>query len=225
MPRPLRIDIADVVYHVINRANARVQIFNTPDDFLLFEKVFHEAKEKVDMRIYAYCVMPNHWHLILQPKNDGDLSLFVKWLTLTHTKRWHSAHDTIGSGHLYQGRYKSFPVQSDEYFLTVCRYVEQNPLRARLISKAQDWRWGSLWRREYGSQSQKALLDEWKTERSHDYLTWVNENESDDKIERLRTCVNRGQPFGNTLWTERVAKEWGLESTFRREGRPSKQMI
>jgi len=119
MPRPPRTDIADITYHVINRANARVQIFDTPEDYVVFENALCEARERTEMRIYAYCVMPNHWHLILQPRNDGDLSLFMKWLTLTHTKRWHSDHSTTGTGHLYQGRYKSFPVQSDEYFLTV----------------------------------------------------------------------------------------------------------
>lgn len=201
---------------VINRANARVQIFDTPEDYGLFEDALYEAKKKVDVRIYAYCIMPNHWHFVLQPKNDGDLSSFVKWLTLTHTKRWHSVHDSVGSGHLYQGRYKSFPVQSDEYFLTVCQYVEQNPLRAMLVSRAQDWKWGSLWRREYGSAAHKYLLDEWQTERPPDYLSWVNERQSSAGIERLRTCVNRGQPFGSELWVERVVKEWNLESTFRR---------
>ena len=224
MPRPPRTDIADTVYHVINRANARVQIFNTPDDYRLFEDVLHAAKEKIEMSIFSYCIMPNHWHLILQSKHDGDLSLFVKWLTLTHTKRWHSAHDTVGTGHLYQGRYKSFPVQSDEYFLTACRYVEQNPLRARLVSRAQDWKWGSLWRREYGNQAQKKLLSEWQTDQSHGYLSWVNENESDGNLERLRASVNRGQPFGSDSWTKKVTKEWKLESTFRKEGRPCKLM-
>lgn len=224
MPRPPRTDVADVIYHVINRANARIQIFDTSYDYELFEDVLHEAKQKIDMRIHAYCVMPNHWHLILQPKVDGDLSSFVKWLTLTHTKRWHSAHDTVGTGHLYQGRYKSFPVQSDAYFLTVCRYVEQNPLRAMLVSRAQDWRWGSLWRRECGSTAQTALLNEWQTKRPSDYLSWVNERKSNESIEQLRICVNRGQPFGSESWMENIAKEWKLNSTFRREGRPNKQM-
>lgn len=224
MPRPPRTDIADIVYHVINRANARVQIFDTAKDYELFEEAMQEAKQKNDMRIHAYCIMPNHWHLILQPKVDGDLSSFVKWLTLTHTKRWHSARDTVGTGHLYQGRYKSFPVQSDEYFLTVCRYVEQNPLRAMLVSRAQDWKWGSLWRREYGSAVHKALLDEWHTDRPANYLSWVNERGFGKSIEIIRTCVNRGQPFGSEPWVKKVTKEWKLESTFHREGRPNRLM-
>lgn len=221
MPRPPRTDIADIVYHVINRSNARVQIFDTSEDYELFEEVLKESKEKIDVRIHAYCVMPNHWHLILQPRNDGDLSSFMKWLTLTHTKRWHSVHNTVGTGHLYQGRYKSFPVESDEYFLTVSRYVEQNPLRALLVSRSQDWQWGSLWRREYGTLSQKALLEKWQTELPQDYLLWVNEKESGGNLEKVRTCVNRGQPFGSESWIKKVTKEWKLESTFRREGRPT----
>ena len=221
MPRPPRTDIADITYHVINRANACVQIFDTSSDYQTFEATLNDAKERIDMRIHAYCLMPNHWHLILQPRNDWDLSGFMKWLTLTHTKRWHSAHDTAGTGHLYQGRYKSFPIQSDEYFLTVCRYVEQNPLRAKLVKRAQDWRWGSLRRREYGTPGQKTLLNKWDTEQPHYYSSWVNEIESTESLDRLRSCVNRGRPFGNESWVEKVTKEWNLESTFRREGRPA----
>jgi hypothetical protein len=88
------------------------------------------------MRLLAYCLMPNHFHLLVWPRADGDLSQFLRWLTVTHTQRWHAHHRTAGTGHLYQGRFKSFPVQSDEHFLTVCRYVERNALRANLVGRA-----------------------------------------------------------------------------------------
>src|SRR6266850_1096513 len=100
------------------------------------------------MRVLAYCVMPNHWHLVLWPRADGDFSHYVGWLTLTHTQRWHAYQHTVGTGHLYQGRFKSFPVQTDEHVLTVCRYVERNPVRAGLVPQAEHWRWGSLWQWE-----------------------------------------------------------------------------
>ncbi|MEE8527668.1 MAG: transposase, partial [Gammaproteobacteria bacterium] len=133
-------DVGGIVYHVLNRANAKKQIFETTGDYKAFEKTLGEASERVNMRILTYCIMPNHWHLVLWPIKDGDLSKFVGWLTLTHTQRWHAFHDTAGTGHLYQGRFKSFPVQSDEHLLMVCRYVERNPLRAGLVRRAEHWR-------------------------------------------------------------------------------------
>jgi len=154
MPRNSRVDIAGEIYHVINRANARMQIFNIDKDYQLFETVLKEAKNRTDIKIFSYCVMPNHWHLIVLPRNDGDLSKFMAWFTMTHTQRWHAMHKSIGTGHLYQGRYKSFIIQNNEYFFQACRYVERNPVRAKLIRKAEDWKWGSIWKRENGNIEQ-----------------------------------------------------------------------
>ena len=123
------------MYHVLNRANARVQIFNSDKDYQLFESVLEEAVGKYDLGLLSYCIMPNHWHLVLCPKNDGDLSRFMGWLTNTHTRRWHTGKGTIGQGHLYQGRYKSFLCQDDNHFLVLVRYVERNARRANLVKK------------------------------------------------------------------------------------------
>ena len=123
--------------------------------------VLQEALERVPVRLLAYCVMPNHWHLVLWPRKDGDLSRFVGWLSLTHTQRWHAHRHSAGTGHVYQGRFKSFPVQEDDHLLTLCRYVERNALRSGLVRKAELWRWGSLWRRESGTEAQAAILSPW----------------------------------------------------------------
>ena len=88
MGRPLRITAGGLVYHVLNRANARMRIFDKGQDYEAFERILDEAVEHVKMRLLAYCVMPNHWHLVVWPRRDGDLSAFVGWLTLTHTQRW-----------------------------------------------------------------------------------------------------------------------------------------
>ena len=121
------------------------------------------------MRVLAYCFMPNHFHLLLWPRGDGDLSQFMQWLTLTHTQRWHAHHHTAGSGHLYQGRFKSFPVQSDDHFLTVCRYVERNALRAGLAVRAEDWRWGSLARWHINDADAEPKLSRWPIDRPKDW--------------------------------------------------------
>lgn len=222
MPRTNRIDVGDTVYHIINRANARMKIFDTDEDYLLFETVLEEAKEKFDMRILAYCIMPNHWHLILYPKKDGDLQKFMGWVSMTHTQRWHSEHNTAGSGHLYQGRYKSFIIQTNRYLLQLFRYVERNALRAKLVKKAEDWRWTSLYRRERGSIEQKKLLSEWPIEIPKNYLGLVNEPHTNTELESLRYCVNKGKPFGNEEWTSKMIDAYKLESTMRGRGRPKK---
>ena len=96
------------------------------------------------MRICAYSLMPSHWHLLLWPKRDGDLAAFMQRLTITHVRRWQGHRGYVGLGHVYQGRYKSFPVESDENLWVVARYVERNALRAELVLRAEEWRWSSV---------------------------------------------------------------------------------
>lgn len=139
MSRIERVDVGDYVYHVLNRANARVQIFDIEADYVVFEQILEEAVKKFDMRLLAYCLMPNHWHLVLYPKKDGDLARFMAWLTNTHTRRWHVSKGTVGQGHLYQGRYKSFICEKNEYLLTLLRYVERNAKRANIVVRAEKW--------------------------------------------------------------------------------------
>jgi putative transposase len=200
-----------------------MQLFAQDGDYRAFERVLMEAGERVEMRLLAYCVMPNHWHLVVWPRADGELSAFLRWLTMTHTQRWHASHHTVGSGHLYQGRFKSFPVQTDEHFLTVCRYVERNALRAQLVPRAGDWRWSSLWRRTHGGENAPALLSEWPVPRPWHWLEWVNEPQTQAEVDALRRCVRRGQPFGSETWVRSAAKRLGLESTLQPRGRPKKQ--
>jgi len=216
------VDVGGEIYHVINRANARVQIFDNKKDYKLFENVLLEAKEKFDVSIYGYCIMPNHWHLIISPQNDGDLSKFMGWLTMTHTQRWHVAHKTIGSGHLYQGRYKSFIVQSNEYFLQLLRYIERNPVRAKLVKKSEMWEWGSYWRRCKGTATQKKLLDTLPVHLPEQYIAWVNEPEDKETLEEIHYCVNKGKPYGKERWTNKMIDRFKLMSTLRNPGRPRK---
>ena len=135
MGRPHRAAAGGYVYHVLNRANARMRIFEDDDDYRAFERVLAEAVERTETRLLAYCVMPNHWHLVLWPRHDGELTNFLRWMTHTHTMRWHAHHRTAGTGHVYQGRFKSFPVQTDEYLFSLLRYVERNALRAGLVTE------------------------------------------------------------------------------------------
>lgn len=151
MSRSLRIDVGGEIYHCLNRAVARQQIFNSPDDYLLFIKIMEEVQTVSPVDILAFTIMPNHWHLVLRPHQDGGLADFMKRLTVTHTQRYRVATKTVGQGPVYQGRYKSFLVQEDQHLLTVLRYVERNPVAAQLVKKVDDWHYGSYYLRTHGT--------------------------------------------------------------------------
>jgi len=222
MGRPLRAAAGGVIYHALNRANSGRPIFEKAGDFEGFERVLGEAYARTSTRILAYCLLPNHWHLVLWPSRDGELTRFMAWLTLTHTQRWHAHHQSAGAGHLYQGRYKSFPVQEDDHFLTVCRYVERNALRAKLVARAEEWRWSSLWRWTHGVPLAPAWLAPWPIERPRNWLNWVNQPQSAAELEALRSSVRRGRPYGSSCWVHMTAESLQLGSTLRQRGRPTK---
>ena len=131
MPRPPRADESGAIYHALNRGNARQTIFHKAEDFAAFERVIISGLEKHPVELYSYQWMPNHWHMVLSPLEDGAMSRFLYWVTMTHTARYHAHYHTTGEGHVYQGRYKSFPIKDDHHFLTACRYVERNALAAK----------------------------------------------------------------------------------------------
>lgn len=208
-----------MVFHVLNRSVARRTIFGKDADYLAFLNVFSETMRTRPMRICAFCLMPNHWHMLLWPEHDGDLRAFMQQLTNTHVKRWKEHYHENGYGHLYQGRYKSFPVQTEEYFYNVAQYVERNPVRARLTDRVESWAWSS---RGLTSCSNAAAptLSPWPLPRPADWLEIVNRPQCEEDMQRLRNCVNRGCPLGTSDWSRAVAKRLGLELTLRPRGRP-----
>lgn len=222
MARSARTDIGNIPYHVLNRAVGRFKIFSTPNDYLLFLDVLHQAQKELDMRVLAYVLMPNHWHLALYPRLDGDLGLFMHKLTNAHTRKVHTQTGTIGTGPLYQGRYKSFLIEEDRHLLTVIKYIERNPVRAKLSKTCEEYRWGSAWLRKNGTDIQQKLLSELPVEFPKNYIKWINEPDTVQDIERLHTSVQRGAPFGNDLWVDHMVKKHELESTIRMPGRPRK---
>jgi putative transposase len=195
MGRVHRTDVGDCVYHVINRANGRAKIFNTPQDYQEFEILLQEIKETFDMRILGYTVMPNHWHLLLHPKKDKDLSKSLHWLTTTHSKRHHARKKTVGYGHVYQGRYKSFHIQVDRHLLSVLKYIERNPVRAGLCKNAEDWRWGSARHRIKSTKNQK-LISKLPIHLPRDYRGWVAVPEPAEELKAIRMSIEKGIPYG-----------------------------
>ena len=237
MPRTARKALGGVVYHVLNRGNGRQRLFSTPRDYDAFVTLLAGVKKAVPgVRVLAYCLMPNHWHLVLLPRRDGELSRFMQRLSTAHVRRHHARRRVEGTGgHLYQGGFKSFPVQDDYHLLTVLRYVESNPLRADppLARGAGGWRWTSFAARQGAAGARpKAggaavavpadLLDEWPVEMPRDWAALVAEPLKDRERERLRLSLRRGRPFGDEKWTAKAADRLGLAHTLRPRGRPRK---
>lgn len=223
MVRKKRICPAGFIFHCLNRASNRQTIFDTKEDFDQFEKVLEQAHRKIPLKILDYTVMPNHWHFVVQPEDDSQVTDFFHWLTGTHTMRYHYKHESNGTGHLYQGRFKSFPVQSDSHLLTVLRYVERNPVRAGLSKRVQDWQWGSAWRREYGNLRQKQLLSEWPLDIPKKWLDFVNKPLTQKERKELRECIEKGKPYGKECWATKSANLLQLQQTMRPRGRPKKK--
>lgn len=222
MARVARTDVGGLSYHIINRAVGRLKIFRKPSDYLLFISLLRKYQEELGMRVLAFVVMPNHWHLLLYPKRDGDLGEFMHRLTNAHTRKVHTETKTIGTGPLYQGRYKSFIIEEDVHLLTALKYIERNPVRAKLSKICEDYLYGSARLRKYGSAEQKKLLADSPVDLPRNYIRWINEPESLKELEQLRTSIHRNSPFGNDAWVDHIITKYELESTVRSQGRPRK---
>jgi putative transposase len=221
MPRTARVAPGGMLFHVLNRGVGRMQVFRAEKDYEAFHRVVEETLRVAPIRICAYCWMPNHWHFVLWPQRDGDLSTFMQRMANMHTQRWQRAKLCVGDGHLYQGRFKSFPLDNDEHFYSVVRYVERNALRAGLVGRAEDWRWGSLHQRV--RRTRGPLLADWPLPQPSDWAEYVNLPQTEAEIDAIRRCLRRGSPYGNAAWAEQTAAELGLGSTLRGRGRPPKK--
>ena len=224
MGRPPRITEPGLAYHVLNRRVMRLPLFLKDDDYLAFERVLAKSLSRPDApRLLAWCLMPNHWHLVVHAGHQTDLSAWMQWVTVTHTHRWHAHTHTTGEGPLYQGRFKSFPIQTDDHFLAACRYVEANAKRAKLVERAEQWRWASLWTRRRGGSELKRWAQRWPVSRPRNWLAQVNGSMDEESLAAVRRSVTRGVPLGAESWRARIAQRLGLDITLRPRGRPRKE--
>jgi len=206
-------------YHLINRRNDKAVVFRQPCDYLAFLQLIHDAQQRIQLTLLAVCLMPNHFHIVASTTGARDISRWMQWLLTTHTHRHHARYGT--SGRVWQGRFKAFPIEQDEHLLTVMRYVERNALRAGLVERAEDWKWGSLsWR---AGNAPGPRLGCSPVPLPPDWRAWVNSPQTPAELEALRECVNRQRPFGGARWSENTAAQLGLESSRRPQGRPSMQ--
>jgi putative transposase len=221
MPRKARSCPGGYVYHVWNRAAGRLRIFKKDQDFLAFERVMLQAHERHPLAILDWCLMPNHWHMVVHPDEDRQVTDFFRWLTQTHSMRWHVAHAAVGTGPLYQGRFKTLPVQQDPHLLTLLRYVARNPLRAGLVKKAEDWPWTGGHVRRHGPAELKSILSPWPVDRPRTWTRWLNQPQTDREMAEILECIKRQRPIGDAEWVSRTAKKLDLQQTLRGRGRPT----
>ncbi len=208
----------------MNRTWGNIELFQDAGDYEAFLRVLAEALERQQqMRLCAYCLMPNHFHLVLWPKAAAQLSSFMQWLTMTHALRWHAHRHSGGRGHLYQSRFKSFAIQQDEHFLSVCRYVERNAVRARLCEGAELYRWSSAWARDHGDDPMHRRLASWPVPRPLDWLELLNTPQKETELAAIHGAKNRGRPYGEEAWSLKTAMKLGVESSLRPIGRPKKK--
>jgi putative transposase len=222
MPRHSRVDIGGEVYHIVNRANGREFIFQNEDDYLSVIYTIEETLKNYPLDIFSFCIMSNHWHFAVRSHEDGDVGKFFGSMTQKVTQRWHAYHRTTGSGHLFQGRFRSFLVQTDAYFIQLMKYVETNPLRANMVEKAEDWKWGSLYQRINRQDLASGILAKWPVEYTGDYLADINKPLSESFLRQVRHSSTCGTPLGDESWMQQIVKKFGLEYTTRQRGRPLK---
>jgi putative transposase len=253
MPRRPRSAPGGYVYHALNRAaGRRRELFAKPADYAAFERILAETQQRIPgVRLLAYCLMPTHWHLVLWPRRDGELSRFLRLLTVTHAQRLHAHRHTAGTGPIYQGRFKSFPVEADgdRHFLLLCRYVERNPLNAKIVRRAENWPWSSLHRRLRATrgtaESQKpqaehppqqrerhsaasadkepqVILNQWPVRRPRSWVERVNEPLSLREQAAMHASLTRSRPLGSDHWTAATVARLKLQWTVRPRGRPKK---
>ena len=201
----------------MNRAARRLSLFDRPTDYHVFMRVLEEATDRVKMRLLCYVIMPNHWHLVVWPHHDHELSDFMSWLTGTHSRRWHLSHNTRGTGTIYQGRYKAIAVKDDDHFLTVCRYVERNPVRAHLVDRVEQWRWSSAFP---ASPPPGPSLHAWPVPRPPDWTEYVNTEDVDRDLTQLRQGIRRSVPYGPATWRDDIARQLSWPAGLRLPGRP-----
>jgi putative transposase len=217
MPRIARGLADNQIYHIINRGNRKESVFHDSYDYEKFLKLLEEAKEKYSIKIYAYCLMSNHFHLVVFTPLAQSLSQAMQWIGTSYVRYYNKRYKI--SGHLWQGRYKSFIVQEDNYLLMLLKYVEANPLRAKIVKDAIDYKYSSTYNR---INDTKDIIDNPPINLPKNWNEFINEKESQVNLDIIRNSINRQAPLGAKNWQEKIVKEYGLESTINPRGRPKK---
>lgn len=229
MGRPPRITIPNLYFHILNRGNNKQLTFRDESDYFHYIKLIKRYKEKFNFKLYHFSLMPNHVHFQKEPIKDGDISRIMQRLTLAHTRYFNTKYQTVG--HVWQGRFKSQLIDSDEYFLYCGLYIEANPVRAGLVKKPEDWKWSSYNFYAHGKCDKLiekiidpdpfyiALADE-PNKRQELYRARVETVLQESFIKNFRDQMNKGI-YGSQEFVEKVKKMYGV-GIAKKRGRPRK---
>ena len=220
MPRTARAAKGGVIYHIFNRGHGRSVVFRKRKDYEMFLEILIAGRQRASIEVFGLCLMPTHWHLVVRPRRDGDLSAYLSWITNTHVKRYRVRHPHT-KGSLYQGRYKSFPVQGGRHLINLLRHIESNPRRAGLKKRVENWRWSSL---GCDKKVASALLDPWPADRPKHWRKVVSKPLSKADQDAVVASLKRSRPLGDDLWVRMMARKTGKEQTLHPIGRPPKQI-
>ena len=220
MPRGKRNFIDEAYYHIINRGNGKQQIFHSTSDYRAFVSWVIQGKNKHNIHLHAFCLMPNHFHFLLQPMIGTNLSKYMHWVMDKHIHNHRRIHNTVG--HIWQGPYKDFIIQEDRHYINVLRYIEGNPVRAALAKSASDWIWSSH-RERIGFSSEGKFLNDGPLSLPNDWKTFVDSPLAANELTKIRYSVKRGAPYGNKEWQVATAERLGISNTLRPRGRPPKK--
>jgi putative transposase len=225
MPRLARYALDQGCFHVLNRGNHRQTLFHQNDDYVQFMGLLAASQKRFKVALWGYCLMSNHWHLVVEVGRMAILSSWMHWICNRHVRLFHRERRDLGGGHIYQGRFKSFPIQDEVYLYQVLRYVEANPVRARLVPSARDWPWSSLSPAEIKQgllPLERPRLEPWL--RNDAWEAEVNRPMGSGPLQVMQQSVVKGTPYGAADWVRRLVAEKGLETTVRLRGRPKKSL-
>jgi putative transposase len=227
MPRSARVVIANQPHHIVQRGHNRQTVFAHADDYRFYLSTLKEWKENLRCKVYAYCLMTNHVHLVIEPCGKAEnLGLLMKRVAGRYTRYINKKEGRTGT--VWEGRYKSSPVDTGEYLLACCRYVEMNPVRAGAVLRPDAYRWSS-----YGAKAgiaEDAWLDldgfylglgRSATKRQERYRQWMAEAVSDEEAELIRQAARRNQLTGGNRFIDEIEKKMGTRIELRGRGRPA----
>jgi putative transposase len=227
MARPPRITIAAFPYHVIQRGNNRQTIFFADDDYRHFLECLALAKLKYDCRLYAYVLMSNHFHLLIEPSESGDLSGFMQSVGRRYVRYINDRYGRTGT--LWEGRFKSAAVSRDDYLMVCGRYIELNPVRAGLVKHPGEYPWSSYQHRALGNLNQLLDEDPWYSglgisaeDRQKTYRAWVGAQVAEGEWKQIRQATQQGRLIGREAFQKEMETITGRRLVGESRGRPRK---
>lgn len=217
MPRIARIVAVGHPHHITQRGTNRTTIFLSDDDRMFFLSTLNRCAERKGTRIWAYCLMDTHFHLLLEPMDSKGLGECLHGVTLRYAQHFNRKYGR--TGRLWENRYFSCPVDSDTYLWAVVSYIERNPVRAKMATRAEDWKWSSARTHTTGMPDKTISLFDWRESETPDYAKFLNEEGNNSHI---RKATSTGRPYGSPVFLEILERQLGRSLKQKKGGRPPK---